>query len=155
MQPIRSRLSFLLLLLACLCATPAALAEEQQADSYEPRTGDAWIDRHLADINVYAARYPQSFIDEVARYHAVPRAYVESLLQQPGWQAGDVLMACALAQQLALPCRRIVREWSRDHAQGWAEVAARLQSKPDASDYRALREDIRQSYSRWARPLPK
>ncbi len=120
---------------------------------YQPRSGDAWIDRQLADINSYAARYPQSFADEMARYYSVPRDYVEAMLQQPSWEAGDILMACALAQVVAQPCRAVVREWSRDHAEGWAGVARRLQARPGSRQYRELRKDIKATYSRWARLL--
>lgn len=122
---------------------------------YEPSSGDAWIDRHLIDMNDYAARYPQSFVDEVSRYYSVPREYVEALLQQPAWKPGDVFMACALGQILAQPCRKVVREWSRDHAEGWEGVSARLQPTPAPPIHRELRKDIRESYARWARPLAK
>lgn len=124
-------------------------------DQYLPRSGDAWIDRHLTDINDYAARYPQSFADEMARYYSVPRDYVEAMLEQPTWEAGDILMACALAQAVGQPCRAVVREWSRDHAEGWAGVAKRLQAKPGSARYRELRRGIEATYSRWARPLKK
>jgi hypothetical protein len=131
-----------------------AMAQSAE-DQYLPRSGDAWIDRQLADSNSYAARYPQSFTDEMARYYLVPRDYVEAMLQQPSWEAGDILMACALAQVVAQPCRAVVREWSRDHAEGWAGVAKRLQAKPGSAQYRELRKDIEATYSRWARPLEK
>ena len=127
----------------------------RQSPAYQPRSGDAWIDRQLADTNSYAARYPQSFADEMARYYSVPRDYVEAMLQQPSWEAGDILMACALAQVAAQPCRAVVREWSRDHAEGWAGVARRLQVKPGSRQYRELRKDIEATYARWARPLGK
>lgn len=120
---------------------------------YQPRSGDAWIDRYLADINRYAARYPQSFLDEMARYYSVSRAYAESLMQQPAWEPADVLMACALARTIAQPCREVVREWSRDHSEGWAGVARRMQDKPDTKQNRAIREQMEASYQRWARPL--
>jgi NADH:ubiquinone oxidoreductase subunit len=48
-----------------------------------------------------------------------------------------------------------VREWSRDHTEGWAGVAKRLQAKPGSAQYRGLRQDIEATYSRWARPLKK
>lgn len=127
----------------------------QQSPAYQPRSGDAWIDRQLADTNSYAARYPQSFADEMARYYSVPRDYVEAMLLQPSWEAGDILMACALAQVAAQPCRAVVREWSRDHAEGWGGVARRLQVKPGSRQYRELRKDIEATYARWARPLGK
>ena len=141
----------ILLLLFCLWAMGTAHAQEETP--FEPRSGDAWIDRHLRDMNDYAARYPQSFVDEVSRYYSVPREYVEALLQQPAWKPGDVFMACALGQVLAQPCRNVVREWSRDHAEGWRGVGTRMQSKPGQPITRELRQDIRETYARWARPL--
>ena len=145
-----------LLLTAALLLGPGAQALAQPAESaYQPHTGDAWIDRHLTDINRYAARYPRSFADEIARYYSVPRDYVEAMQQQPAWTPGDIFMACALAQRIAQPCRAVVREWSGDHAEGWAGVAARLQAKPGTAIYRELRKDIERTYARWARPLAK
>jgi hypothetical protein len=145
------RLPVLTVSLALLIS--AGTMAQSTEEKYLPRSGDAWIDRQLADSNGYAARYPQSFADEMARYYSVPRDYVEAMLQQPSWEAGDILMACALAQVVAQPCRAVVREWSRDHAEGWAGVAGRLQVKPGSAQYRELRKDIEATYSRWARPL--
>lgn len=143
----------LLPILLLVLGVGLAVAQPLEDEAYRPRSGDAWIDRQLADMNDYAARYPQSFADEVARYYAVPRAYVEAILQQPGWRPGDIFMACALARTAAQPCRAVVREWSRDHADGWAGVAERVQARPGSVQYRELRQNIRQSYARWARPI--
>lgn len=148
---------FPLLLSMCL-ALPAAAQPQQpapQAIDYQPRSGDAWLDRHLIDMNAYAMRYSRSFADEVSRYYSVPRDYVEAMQQQPAWTPGDIFMACALAQRIAQPCRAVVREWSRDHVEGWAGVATRLEVKPGSATYRELRKDVEQTYARWARPLTK
>lgn len=146
----RIALASSLLLLAGLCS-----AQSAKEEVYQPRTGDAWLDRQLADMNAYAARYPDSFADEMARYYSVPREYAATLQAQPAWEAGDVFMACALAQILAQPCRKVVREWSRDHAEGWEGVRERMQPKPDAAINRELRKDIGETYERWSRPLAK
>lgn len=121
--------------------------------AYDPATGDPWLDRHLPDMSEYAARHPRAFADEVSRYYAVPRAYVEAMLQQPAWTPGDIFLACAVAQRVKQPCRAAVREWSRDHAEGWAGVAERLGLGPGSSEHRQLRLDVQASYRRWARPL--
>ena len=145
-----------------LSLLPAAqLLAQQVVDSggvpeqvvYAPQSGNAWIDQHLVDINRYAARYPDSFLDELARYHAVPRAYADALLRQPDWTPADVYMACALAQVSAKPCRAVVREWARDHEGGWEAVAERLDAGPGSEPYRRLRQGIIDSYQRWARPI--
>jgi hypothetical protein len=152
----RSHWKILRLLLAVLFAgfAFAVTVTAQTAGGYEPRSGDAKIDRHLADINDYANRYPASFVDEMARYYTVPRPYVEAMLQQPNWTAGDIYMACALARVAGQPCRAVVREWSRDHSEGWKSVAERLDVKPGSSQYRRLRKGIDETYARWDRPAP-
>ena len=128
-------------------------AETGEPAPYAPATGDPWLDRHVLDINEYATRHPRAFADEVSRYYAVPRAYVEAMLQQPAWTPGDIFMACAVAQRVKQPCRLAVREWSRDHSGGWAGVAERLGLDPATKDHRQLRLDVESSYRRWARPL--
>lgn len=128
-------------------------AEPAERAEYDPATGDAWLDRHVLDIIDYAARHPRAFADEVSRYYAVPRAYVEAMLQQPAWTPGDIFMACAVAQRAGQPCRSAVREWSRDPAEGWAGVAERIGLHPGSKDHRQLRRDLESSYRRWARPL--
>ncbi len=155
----RPGILFLVLLSLLMPATQASARQEvadsanaEQEAEYAPRSGNAWIDRHLVDINRYAVRYPDSFLDELARYHAVPRAYADALLRQPEWMPADVYMACALAQVSAQPCRAVVREWARDHEGGWEAVAERLGAGPGSEQYRRLRQGITDSYQRWARP---
>lgn len=144
-------------LLSCALsmATSMPASAQESAETYAPASGDTSVDRHLADINEYAARYPAAFADEMARYYAVPRAYVEAMQQQPDWTAGDIFMACALAQIVGQPCRAVVREWSRDHEGGWKAVAGRLQAEPGGAQYRRLHSAIDASYARWDRPAPR
>jgi hypothetical protein len=138
-------------LMAC-AAVHAATPAPPQAEW--PGSGDASVDRHLEDINEYAARYPAAFADEMARYYSVPRAYVEAMMKQPDWSAGDIYMACAVAQVAGQPCRAVVREWSRDHAGGWRAVAERLDVRPGTAGYRRLRKGLDDTYRRWERPSP-
>ena len=152
-RPRWKMLCLLALLFAGLSVVITATAQTAES-GYEPRSGDAKIDRYLADINDYANRYPASFVDEMARYYTVPRPYVEAMLQQANWTAGDIYMACALARVAGQPCRAVVREWSRDHSEGWKSVAERLDVKPGSSQYRRLRKDIDETYARWDRPAP-
>src|SRR5690606_20329634 len=58
-------------------AQDAAPAPEA-APAWAPRTGDAVVDARLADINAYAARYPEAFIDELERYFDAPRPLLET-----------------------------------------------------------------------------
>ena len=57
---------------ALLALAPALCSAQQAAASASPdtpayATGDTWVDRQLADIDAYARRYPDSFLDELAR----------------------------------------------------------------------------------------
>lgn len=115
-------------------------------------TGDAWLDGRLADIDHYAARYPEAFAAEVERHAGMPRAYVHGLLERPGWRAGDAWFACFLARALEHGCRELVRARSQAGAGAeWAGVAAAAGANDET--LRALRLAVADSYRRWARPL--
>ncbi len=158
--PAIARLPLLLALLAPLLGlaqAPSAPASDgansKSSAGSRPGSGDAWIDRQLDDIDAYAQRYPDSFLDEVARYAGVPRGYVQALLQQRHWRAGDIYFACFWAYAMNLSCRQVVQAWSQDHADGWEGVVERLPVQPDNLHYRALRHAIVASYDRWDRPI--
>ena len=79
-------------LLALLLMLPWAATAEQTPEksaAYVVDTGDAWVDAQLQDINHYAERYPDSFLDEVARYAGVSRGYIAALMYTHGWQAAS------------------------------------------------------------------
>ncbi|MGV8961610.1 MAG: hypothetical protein ACOH1V_14705 [Stenotrophomonas sp.] len=145
--------------LCCLLALPASALAQQVAPAadetprYAPATGDAWVDRQLADINRYAARYPDAFLDEVVRYAGVPHGYAAALLQEHGWQAGDLYFACFWGRVTGTGCREPVRAWSSDPEGGWAAVVKRLPVAPDNLHWRALRHSIVASYDHWDRPI--
>ncbi len=148
-------LSALLLPMQAVAQTSPAPASAPTAatPAVTPGTGDAWVDQHLADMGSYAQRYPDSFIDEVARYTGTPRGYVQALLQVHGWHAGDIYFACFWAQTLQVSCRDTVRAYSRDHHDGWEGVITRLAVTPETVHMRALRHAIVASYDRWERPI--
>ncbi len=119
-----------------------------------PASGDVWVDRQLLDIDRYAVRYPDSFLDEVARYAQMPRGYAEALLRECHWPARDIYFAGFLATATGRPYREVVRARSATGAQaGWAEVATGLQAPPGSLAYRALRHAIVASYDHWDRPI--
>ena len=91
------------LLIASLVLPGLAVAQSAP----ERHTGDAWVDRQLADIDAYAATYRDAFVDEMARYHRAPRELVDALLARPGWSPGDVYYACGIAEQAGRPCRSV------------------------------------------------
>lgn len=137
-------------------ATPApsaSAAEAPAAEAWTPRTGDAWVDRQLADINLYAGRYRGAFLDELVRYHAAPRALVTGLVVDQHWAPGDVYYACAVAQLAGRPCRSVVDAWDSGRADGWQAVAERVGL--DAAAKARMKGTITDSFARWGRPLAK
>jgi hypothetical protein len=151
---LRSRHLFACVLaIAGWLACTAAFAQDGDATAWNPRSGDAWIDRQLADMNTYASRYRGAFIDEIVRYHAAPRELVTTLVVDRHWMPGDVYYACAVAQTIGRPCRAVTDAWAQASADGWSAVAKRMGLPDDAETQARLKQAITDSYAHWARPL--
>ncbi|WP_336331322.1 hypothetical protein [Stenotrophomonas maltophilia group sp. Smal12] len=136
-------------LLLSLLLVPAAVLAQQTAErsaDYTVETGDRWIDAQLQDINHYAERYPDAFLDEVSRYADVPRGYLNALFTTHGWQAGDIYFACFWAKASAQTCRDSVRAFSQNPEGGWEAVVKRMPTRPENLHYRAVRHAIVASY---------
>ena len=143
--------------LTALAVTLAGLGGTAQAQDYSfgwnPRTGDAWVDTWLGDMNRYGARYRDPFVDEMVRYHGAPRDLVTDLLVSRHWAPGDIYFACSLASILGRPCRYVADIWERDHDQGWGAVAKSLGIKPGSPEFHRLKKGFVPSYDRWGRPI--
>jgi hypothetical protein len=139
--------------LACLLFLSGTLAHGQEA-AWEPGTGDAVVDARLADINRYAARYPEAFVDELVRYFDAPRPLLEERLGQKGGVAGDLYYACALARVTGRPCRGVLEARAAAPASDWETIARGLGVEPGGARAKRLREGIAGSYARWGRKLP-
>lgn len=129
--------------------------EPEPAPAPTPGTGDAAVDALLADIDIYAARFPGAFVDELVRYFDAPRPLLAGLLEQGRHRPGDLYYACALARVSGRPCRGVLE--ARDAAgapAGWESIAASLGVRPGDARATRLREGIAESYLRWGRPLP-
>ncbi len=70
------------LVLALLLVVSVFPALAQPAGVPAVTTGDAWIDQQLSDLDIYAKHYPDSFVDELARYIGIPHAEAQTLLKQ-------------------------------------------------------------------------
>ena len=125
----------------------------EAAPAWAPRTGDAVVDARLADINAYAARYPEAFIDELERYFDAPRPLLETLLGE-GRTPGDLYYACALARVSGRPCRGVIEAWQVRGDGGWEAIARGFGVEPGDDRAKRLRQGIQQSYAHWDRPLP-
>ena len=148
----------LLVLLLVLPALAAAQQTAEKSEAYQVHTGDTWVDAQLQDINHYAERYPDSFLDEVARYAGVSRGYIAALMYTHGWQAGDIYFACFWAHAIERSCRDSVQAWSRAVAEEgqprrWQAVLDDLPVTPTNLHWRALRHAIVASHDHWDRPV--
>lgn len=115
-------------------------------------TGDAWVDAQLVDIGRYARRYPDTFADELQRYHDVPRRAVAALLED-GWEPGDVYFACALGRVTGRSCRFVVGQRGHPPQLGWQALSAQLGAEVGSAAFSRLKRGIVESYARWGRPL--
>lgn len=150
-----------LLLVLWLGLPLAALAQQtaEKSDTYQVHTGDAWVDAQLQDINHYAERFPDSFLDEVARYAGVSRSYIAALMYTHGWHAGDIYFACFWGKVTEHACRDSVRAFSRHVPEEggfvqWSDVVNDdLGTEPTNLHWRALRHAIVASHDHWDRPV--
>ena len=143
----------LVLLVLMLPWAASAQQTAEKSEAYVVDTGDAWVDAQLQDINHYAERYPDSFLDEVARYSGVDRGYIAALVNNHGWHAADVYFACFWAKAIQVSCRQVVRAFSAHREGGWEAAVEALPVPPDNLHKRALRHAIVASYRHWARPI--
>ena len=142
-----------LVLAAALAAGIGNVSAQDFTISWNPRSGDVWVDTWLGDMNRYGTRYRDPFIDEMVRYHGAPRDLVTDLLVNRRWAPGDVYYACTIDQIIGRPCRYVVDEWAANHGQGWGVVAKRLGIKPGSAEFHRLKNGFVPTYDRWSRPI--
>jgi hypothetical protein len=140
------------LVLAVLLATGTG-ASTAQTISWNPRSGDVWVDTWLSDVNRYGTRYRDPFVDEMVRYHGAPRDLVTELLGTRNWAPGDVYYACAMARIIGRPCEYVADYWQQHHGQGWGVVAQRLGIRPGSAEFHRLKNGFVPTYDRWGRPI--
>lgn len=141
------------LLFALGLALAAGAAQASLVDSFafgfSPRTGDAWVDTQLGDMNVYARGNTDGFIDDVVVSFGAPRYLVREYVVDRHWAPGDVYYACALAYQLHRPCDVVLHEYEQNHGQGWGVIAKRLGIKPGSAAFHALKGDVGKSSNKF------
>jgi hypothetical protein len=129
-----------------------ATAAQAQVVGYNFRTGDAWVDTRLGEINDYGSRYREPFIDEMTGYYGAPRSLVNDLFGRR-WSAGDIYYACAIAHILGVPCINVVHEYERNPGQGWGALAKRMGIKPGSRQFHDLKNGFSHTYDRWGYPV--
>lgn len=117
-----------------------------QVISYNPRTGDVYLDSQLGYMNDYGRGGNRDyFVDDVVNSFGAPRYLVNDLLNERRWNPGDVYYACALAYQLRRPCGDVVKQYDQNRGQGWGVVAQRMGIKPGSAQFHALKGQVGKS----------
>ena len=146
------RLRALLLSLLLVPATVLAQQTAERSADYTVETGDRWIDAQLQDINHYAERYPDAFLDEVSRYADVPAATSmrcsPPMAGRPGISISPVSGPRPADRPAATACAPSART-----RRGWEAVVKRMPTRPENLHYRAVRHAIVASYRHWDRPI--
>ena len=122
---------------------------QAQVDNYifgfNPRTGDIWMDAQLSDMNRYERDDRNYFIDDVVNSFGAPRYVVNEYIVDRRWAPGDVYYGCALAYQLRVPCQNVLRDYDKNHGQGWGVIAKRMGIKPGSAAFHALKGKVGKS----------
>ena len=129
-----------------------ASAANAQVVGYNFRSGDAWVDTRLYEVNDYGMRYRDPFISEMTTYYGAPRSLVTDLFGR-NWSAGDIFMACAIAKIAGVPCVNVVRSYEADRGQGWGNIAKRMGIKPGSREFHQLKNGFSNTYDRWGYPV--
>jgi hypothetical protein len=138
--------------LAVALATAAAPAlADDYAFGFNPRSGDAWIDAQLGDVNVFARGNLDGYVDEVVVSTGAPSYYVRELVVDRGWAPGDVYYACLIARELGRPCTYVVDAYDREmrgRGRGWGVLAQELGIRPGSAAFHDLKNGVGQGNGR-------
>lgn len=127
------------ILLSLLLGFSGSTFAEEYAFGFNPRTGDAWMDVQLRDMNVYTRGNTDGFIDDVVISFGAPRQVVREYVVERRWAPGDVYYACALAYQMRKPCLDNLREYDKNNGKGWGVIAKRMGIKPGSAEFQTLK----------------
>jgi hypothetical protein len=137
------------LALACLFSFSVNSYANEYAFGFNPRTGDAWVDAQLGDMNVYTRGNVDGFVDDVVVRFGAPRYVVREYVVDRRWAPGDVYYACALAYQLHRPCIDTLHDYDDHRGQGWGVIAQRMGIKPGSAQFHALKGHVGKSNGKY------
>jgi hypothetical protein len=116
---------------------------------FSPRTGDAFVDAQLGEMNVLVRGDTAGFIDDVVVRFGAPRTLVHTYVVERRWAPADLYYGCAIAQFLRRPCVEVLRVYERDHRLGWGVVAQRLGIRPGSAAFHALKGNVGRGHARY------
>ncbi|HYE85355.1 MAG TPA: hypothetical protein VEA16_03295 [Vicinamibacterales bacterium] len=126
-------------LVALLLCWACAAAGQDVAFGFDPRTGDAWLDVRLREIDVYARGNLDGYIDEVVISTAAPRPYIETLIYEYHYPPADVWMIAEIAQVTSVPIADVASSYRTHRGRGWGEIAKALGVRPGSPAFHALK----------------
>lgn len=139
------------LVAAVLASTAMPASADDYAFGFNPRSGDAWIDAQLGDVNVFARGNLDGYVDEVVVSTGAPAVYVRELVVERDWAPGDVYYACLIARELGRPCTVVVDAYEREmrgRGRGWGVIAQELGIRPGSAEFHALKGGVGQGNGR-------
>ncbi len=128
------------ILLLCLLIFVSAVHAEDYAIGFNPRTGDAWFDARLGDINVAASGNLDGFIDDVVVSTRAPRVWVETLVVERHYPPADVYMLAQSAYRGGVPFDDALKVYEQHRSEGWGAMAKRLGIKPGSAEFHAMKQ---------------
>ena len=128
----------------------AARAQDAPAPA-TPATGDAVVDARLDDINRYAGRYPDAFVDELVVISS--SATAAGGPARPQERVPEISLRLRAVAGVGRPCRGVIEAWSAGHRTAGRASRVTWASTGQRARQAAARGDGRQR-SRWGRPLP-
>jgi hypothetical protein len=140
--------TLMVLLLAIACVAPAAHAQDF-AFGFNPRTGDAWFDACLGDINVWAAGDLHGYVDEVVVTTGAPRYYVEELVIERRYPPADVWMIAEVARVSGQSFASVADTYAANRGRGWGVMAQRLGIEPGSAAFHALKARTGKQRDSW------
>lgn len=126
--------------LPVLLGFAGSVLADDYAFGFNPRTGDAWFDARLGDINVMASGSLHGFIDEVVVSTRAPRHWVETLVVERRYAPGDVYMLAECAYRSGLGYDEALRIYEQHHGEGWGAMAKRMGIKPGSAEFHAMKQ---------------
>lgn len=129
-----------LLFLPLLLGLAAPVLADDYAFGFNPRTGDAWFDARLGDINVMASGNLDGFIDEVVVSTRAPRTWVETLVVERRYAPADVYMLAECAYRSGTSYEAALRIYEQHHGEGWGAMAKRMGIKPGSAEFHAMKQ---------------
>ena len=117
----------------------ATSAHAQYYDDYSPRSGDAYFDELLSDMNVFYVDDPEWVQEQIAYETQIPRVQVRSYIVERNYAPADVYMIGELAQASGKSFGDVASAYDANRSQGWGALARSMGIKPGSAQFHALK----------------